>query len=135
MEHFAYGMGQARSHLDTGALSAERQPRADGQQSTEELHGDQIKRSLRKLAPQDGFDLRDAASRRVRRVPTDHPSGKRSRACANGENEKEADSPEAMSPSSQPVAQKVRLFERKPEDRTNESRKRAREQRKQRKRQ
>ena len=55
-------MGEARPHLDGGALAPKRQARANGQHSAGEFHRDQEKRRWRKLAAQNGFDVRDAAS-------------------------------------------------------------------------
>ena len=72
-------MGQARPHLDTGALAPKRQAGANGQQSADEFHRDRRESDAGGLAAQNGFDVRDAASRRVRREAANQPGGERSR--------------------------------------------------------
>src|SRR5262249_25520449 len=83
----------------------------------------------------DGFDVRDAASRGVRRKASNQPGGKRSRGRAKGGNEQEAQNLPAVSPSDERVAKTVRLLEEEAEDRSDKSRKRAGDERERRKRQ
>jgi hypothetical protein len=118
-------MGEARPHLDGGALAPKRQARANGQDSAEEFHRDQEERRWRKLPAQNGFDVGDAASRRVRRKVANQPSGERSRGRACGDNEQEAYGFPTVSPLDHRVAKAVRLVEGEAEDRSHESRKRA----------
>ena len=118
-------MGEARPHLDGGALAPKRQARANGQHSAGEFHRDQEKRRWRKLAAQNGFDVRDAASRRVRRKAANQPGGERSRGRACGDNQQKAHGFPPVSPSDHRVAKAVRLLEGEAEDRSHESRKRA----------
>jgi hypothetical protein len=125
-------MSEARAHLDGGALAPERQARADGQDSAEEFHRDQEKRGRRKLPTQNGFDVRDAASRRVRRKAANQPSGERSRCGARNEDDQETHGFPAVSPSNQRIAKTVRLNEGEAESRSDKPCKRAGDERKQR---
>jgi hypothetical protein len=128
-EYLPHKVGQARPHLNTGAFAAKRQAGADGKQPTEELHRDQSKRGLRKLPAHNGLDVRNTASRRMRRVEPNQPGGKPSRACARRNNEQEAHNLITMSPSYDCIAQVIRMVKGEAEDRSDKSRKRTRNQR------
>ena len=73
-EYLSDKMSEARAHLDGRALAAEREAGADREQAAEELDRYQAKRDRRKLPAQNGFDMRDAASRRVGRVTANQPT-------------------------------------------------------------
>jgi hypothetical protein len=105
-------MSEARAHLDGRSFAAEREAAADRKQAAEKLDWYEAKGNRREFLTQDGFDVRNAAARRVRRVPTNQPTGNRSRARASDDNKNEARGLLAMSPSDQVVAKPVRLFKR-----------------------
>ena len=128
-------MSEACAHLDGRAFPAEREASADREQAAEELDRNQAKRDRRKLATQNGFDMRDAAPRRVGGVATNQPSGNCGRACANRNDQEEAGGLLAMSPSDQRIAKLVGLPEGETEDRSDEPRNRAANEREQRERQ
>ena len=112
-------MSEARPHLDGGPFAPKREARADGQESAKEFHRDQEKRGWRKVPAQNGFDVRDAAARRVRRKAANQPGRKRGRGRAGGEHEQEANSFPTMSPFYQHVAKAVRLNEGEAENRSH----------------
>ncbi len=87
--------------------------------SAKKFHWDQEKRGWRKLPAQNGFDVRDAASRRVRRKAANQPGRKRGRGRAGGEHEQEANGLPAISPFYQHAAKAVRLHEGQAEDRSH----------------
>ena len=69
----SYDIGYRCSHLHNRALAAEREPSADRQQPTKELHRDQLWRRRRQLAVQHGLDMWNAASRSRGREAADEP--------------------------------------------------------------
>ena len=135
MEDLSHEMGEAGPHLDAGALSAERQTRTHREQSAQKFHRDQEKRGRWKFPSQDRLDVRNAAPMGLRRTAAHQSSRNGGRRGAAHDNTREAERRPAMSPRNESAAHTVRLREREPEDCADESRKRARNQSDQRKRQ
>jgi hypothetical protein len=73
------GNSDAGTHLDGWPFAAQRQPGADRQESAEEFHWHQRKRSRWNLLLQNGFDMRNAAARSVWRELPHHPGGNQGR--------------------------------------------------------
>ncbi len=111
------------------ALAAEREAGADGENPAEELDRNHPKADRLNLAAQNGFDVRDTAAGRLRREPAHEPAGNRGRARAGGDDNEEAAGRLAVSPFDQEVAKPVRLFEPETEERSDNSRNRAGDQR------
>jgi hypothetical protein len=128
-------MSEARPHLDAGTFTAKRQAGPDGKQTAEEFHRNHPKRGRRKFAMQYCLDVRDAASRRVRRKAAHQPRGKRCRCGVRDQNEQKTENGLAMRPCNQRVPHAVRLLQSQPKNRSDNSRNRAHDQRQYRQRQ
>jgi hypothetical protein len=118
-------MGNHRAHLHNRAFTTERQPGTDGKQPAKELHRDETGRRRRQLLVQRCFDVWDAAPGSVRSKSSNQPGGKRDgRRSACGYQQK-AYRLVVVSSEDQRIAKSVCLFEGKPENRADQSRRRA----------
>jgi len=124
-EDFSDQVGNARPHLHARALATERKSGADCEDAAAEFHPDEVKRRLRDFLVQHGLDMGDAASRCVRRESADQPGRYQGRGSTSRHNEQKSRKLFALCPSDQRITQTVRLFKRKPEDRSHKPCRRA----------
>jgi hypothetical protein len=115
-------VGNARPHLYARAFPTERKPGADCEHTAAEFHPDEVKRRLRDLLVQHGLDMGDAASRCVRGELADQPGRYQGRGSTSRHNQQKSCKLFALCPGNQRITQTVRLFKREPEDRSNEPR-------------
>src|SRR5262249_62309773 len=124
-ENFSDEVGDTRPHLHARALATECKPGPDCEHTAAEFHPDEVKRCLRDFLVQHGLDMGDAASRCVRGESADEPGRYQGRGSTSRHNEQKSRKLFALCPSDQRITQTVRLFERKPEDRSHKPCRRA----------
>ena len=133
-EEAADEMGDARAHLHRRSFAAEREAGADGQEATDEFHGEQQRVGGRSSCMEDGFDVRDAAAGGFGREAADEPGGERGGGGGERDDEREAEETVAVGPGDECVAPAVGVHEREAEHGTDESGRRTGQQREQRER-
>jgi hypothetical protein len=111
----------AGAHLDGRPLTAQRQPGADCQESSEEFYRYQRERSRWNLLAKDGFDMRNAAARSMGRELPHHPGSNQGRDGARTDDNQESPDCVAVGPGDRGVAQAIGTHEQKPEDRPHAS--------------
>src|SRR6516165_3879427 len=77
-------IGDCRAHLHAWTFASKRQPRTDGQQSTNELHGYKSRGCRRQLPAEDGLDMGDTTSRSRGRKAANQPCRNRDRTSTTG---------------------------------------------------
>jgi len=125
-------VGNARPHLHARALATERKPGADCEHTAAEFHPDEVKRRLPDFLVQHGLDIGDAASGCVRRESADQPGRYKGRGSTGHRNDQKSCNLFALCPGNQRITQTVRLYKRKPEDRSHKTRCRANNERQER---